>query len=260
MRIHLQLPVDDAATWAAEADRVGVHGVLVSPAAGLGAISAPPVALATRDARVIVPVVLGEEHPVTLAEELVVLDALSGGRIVALVDTAGLDAEAALEDAALLRHALSGRPIRHRGARWTVPAGIAEDAPDAVIVTPGPVQLELPLWVTGAAASEVGASIGLAVLAEDAQADLAPRGVQPACAALNGDLETDRATVLAWMAAGATHLVLALPDGAAPAMLGDYLARYLIPEAAMVDFPRLMAETTPPPVWPGSLPAVESAP
>jgi hypothetical protein len=255
VRIHLLLPVGgtaDTTTWAAAADEAGVHGLLVDPAAGLGAVTAPPVALATTDTRVIVPVVLGPENPITLAEELLVIDALSAGRVIAHVDTGELDAEAALEDVALLRRALSGRPIRHRGARWQVPAGIAEGVSEAVIVTPGSTQLEIAVWLTGAAAEAVAASLSLPVVATDPTAALRQDGVQPATAALTGELDADRDIVGTWATAGATHLIVSLPPTAEPAILRDYVARFLIPEVAMVDFPRLLAETTPPPAWPGA--------
>ena len=257
MRIGFQLPEEQTAAWAAEADAAGVFALLVPAAGGLSAVLAPAVALATRDARIVVPVALGSEHPVTLAEELAVLDALTGGRLVALVDTGDLDAEAATEDVLLLRRALSGRPLRHRGARWTVPAGIAPDVSDSVIVTPGTTQLELPVWLAGRAAPALAEATGLPVATTDPALPLRQDGPQPALAVLAGDLAADRDLVTAWATAGATLLLLAAPEGAAPGFLRDYVARYLIPEVAMVDFPRLMAETAPPPVWPGALSAID---
>ena len=112
---------------------------------------------ATTTVRVIVGVNVGDEHPVTLAEEIAVLDNLSNGRIGVIAEVGSLDADAATEDVTVLRASWSGRPLAHRGMRWQVPAGLAEhDAPSAVMVTPPPAQLEVPLWVAGEAARAVG--------------------------------------------------------------------------------------------------------
>lgn len=251
MRIGLALPQDDAAAWAAAADAAGLFAVEVT--GELGAVDAVPVIRATRHARVVVRVPLGAEHPITLAEELAVLDALSGGRIIALLDTGALRAGEAEEDVALVRAGLSSRPIRHAGARWTVPAGIHEDAPDAIMVTPAPVQYELPLWLEGAAAAAVGARLGVAVL-DGAPADDAAYRPRAGRAALTGDLEADREIVVERAASGVSHLLVTLGSDATPERVSEYVGRFLIPEVGMVDFPRLMAESTPPLAWPGVLP------
>lgn len=62
--------------------------------------------------------------------------------------------------------------------------------------------------------------------------------MQPAIATLGGELEADRATVSAWAEAGATHLLLRAGLQMVPA-----IARDLAPEAAMPDFPRIVAES-----------------
>ena len=67
---------------------------------------------------------VGDENPVTLAEEIAVLDNLSNGRAGVIAELGSLDADAAAEDVALLQASWSGRAIAHRGARWQVPAGI----------------------------------------------------------------------------------------------------------------------------------------
>lgn len=214
--------------------------------------AAAAVAVATRHVRIVVPVHLGADHPVTLAEDVAVLDNLSGGRVVALVDTGDLDQEAAAEDLSLLRASLRARPVRHRGARWQVPAGIeGHEAPDAVEVTPKPVQVSVPLWLTGAAAPVLGASSGVVVLADAAVGPDAMADVQPALLEIGGTeatLDADRDAVVALAAAGATHTLLRAPDptGAAP-----LVARFLIPEVGMTGFPRVVAETMLPPTWPG---------
>ena len=73
---------------------------------------------------------MGSDHPITLAEEVSTLDNSCGGRVVVLADVSGLDADAAVEDVMLLRWALSSTPVRHAGARWTVPAGLPEHLTD----------------------------------------------------------------------------------------------------------------------------------
>lgn len=244
----------------APAAAAGLFGVLLEPPAGdgpadTGSASAAEVATTTRDARVLVRVLLGTEHPVTLAEEVAVLDHLSGGRVVAVVDPGGLDDAAAAEDLALLRACWSGRPVRHRGARWSVPSGVmGEDMPTHVAVTPVPAQVDVPVWLTRAVP---GAGDGLPVLADDPDRARADVQVQPAVADLTGDLDRDRALVTAWSAAGATHLLLRPPApagreaaGAAGAtFFGLYVARYLQPEVSMPGFPRIMAEADLPAAW-----------
>jgi hypothetical protein len=101
------------------------------------------------------------------------------------------------------------------------------------MVTPKPAQLDVPVW-TSVATDPVGV---------DGAAHVAPGRT-----ALTGDLESDRRTVTAWAAAGATHLLCEVPAG------GDAIAamaRWLIPEVGMVDFPRVVADAPPPRPWPG---------
>jgi hypothetical protein len=245
MRILLDLAgLDDAPAWAAAADAAGFFGVVVDSA--LAAVDAPPVVLATTAARVVVTVPLGEENPITFAEELAVLDALSGGRIVGLVSASGLDDAAVREDVALLRAGLSSRPVRHRGARWQVPAGVNDGVPDAVMVTPGTVQVELPLWGAG-----IPADLGVPVVLDAVPAVPVDSGAQPGRATLTGEQGADLDVVTSWADAGATHLIVAPPTGSPRSVLRDYVARHLIPEAGMVAFPRLLAAPAPPPAWSG---------
>ena len=125
-------------------------------AVAAAAVAAAVVAARTRDVRIVVETPLGTEHPTTIAEELSVVDNLSGGRAIALVDTLELSAAAAAEDVSVLRQAWSGRWVSHRGERWNIPAGLhGEGSPRAISVTPYPAQLELPMWLTGRAAAEI---------------------------------------------------------------------------------------------------------
>jgi hypothetical protein len=115
------------------------------------------------------------------------------------------------------------------------------------MVTPPPAQVEVPVWLTGTAAATLAARSGLPAVAErpaDARPDLP---VQPAATALTGDLHDDRATVITWADAGATHLLVrAGPEAVAT------IARHLAPEVAMPGFPRVVAESPLPLPWPGT--------
>ena len=253
MRIGLQLRPGREAEDARIAERaacafVGVDGAVRSPL-----VAAAAVAVVTDYVRIVVPIRLGTDHPVTLAEDIAVLDNLSGGRVVALVDTGDLGPEEAAEDLGLLRASLGARPVKHRGARWQVPAGIeGHEAPDSIQVTPKPVQISVPLWLTGAVAPGLHVAGGpLPVLAGSTASVDPDIEVQPAVLAIGGTeatLDADRDAVIALSDAGATHLLLRAADPAAAAPL---VARFLIPEVAMTGFPRVVAEAMLPPAWPG---------
>ncbi len=249
MRIGIRTRPGHEAADAAAAEQHGTFGVLIDPHAGTAVLAAATAAARTSLTRLVVTVALGPDHPVTLAEDLAVLDNISAGRVVALVDTGELDLAAAGEDLALLRAALAPRPVRHQGPRWTVPAGLdGHEAPAAIEVTPKPVQLELPVWLTGAAAVALAEVTGDPVLATEPGACDAQRAVQPARARAHGDRDRDRELVSRWRDAGATHLLLEVAD---PSAALPEIARYLIPEVAMPDFPRIVAEAMTPRVWPG---------
>jgi len=250
--ISIDAAAADAVAMAAAADEAGLAFVLVRDRDGLAAVSAGPVAVATTDARIVVEVAIGDENPVTLAEELVVLDAASGGRLAALASTGALDVAAAAEDVALLRLALTPRPFRHRGPRWSIPAGIAPEAGETIMVTPPTVQFQFPLWVEGAAAAAVARDLGIPELLPTGARPTGDGPLVPATAALTGDRAIDLALVAERSRSGVTHLAVSLPPDAPLSALPDYVARHLIPEVAMVGFPRLLAEDEVPPAWPGA--------
>ena len=247
MRIGVTLPREQEIESAVSAEAVGIPFVYVSSTPGSEAAVGAAVAAATTAIRIIVGVHLGDENPVTLAEEIAVLDNLSNGRVAVIAELGSLSAEAASEDVGLLRAALSGRPLGHRGPRWQVPAGIAGHvAPASVIVTPAPAQLVVPIWVAGDAAAAVGPSLSVPLVATETGAIDAEDTVCPARCALDGDLDVDRRRVVEWSQAGATHLLCTLDGEATVASL----ARWLIPEVGMVAFPRVVAEAPLPAAWP----------
>ncbi len=236
------------------AEKHGLFGVLAGMGDPRTAITAAVYAsTATEFVRVAVRVQLGLEHPVTIAEELAILDNTNNGRTVVLADTGSLGAADAAEEVSVLRAALGNRPIRHEGARWTVPAGLPANvtAPKAIAVTPKPAQLEIPFWVTGDVGREVGERSGLPLLARDVSADLSQGVVQPGVAAISGDLEHDRELVTEWATAGATHLLLELPRDKDEAAVMTMISRYLAPEVGMPHFPRVMSNSKVPLPWPG---------
>jgi hypothetical protein len=245
MRTALLLDDNTTTAWAAEADSVGSFavGCWLGDTETSSVVSAAVVATTTTT-RVAVGVRLGLENPITLAEELAVLDNISAGRVIAVVDTGDLDLEGAREDLGLLVAGLSARPIQHAGARWTVPSGVmGPDMPKSLIVTPEPTQLEVPVWLVGTVAQALSDETGYPVVADDAGQPLTRARVQPAILQLTGDLADDRDAVIGWAAAGASHLFLRMPSAAEPALLRGYVALHLAPEVAMVNYPRVMSHT-----------------
>lgn len=247
MRLGVTLPPGQEVELAITAEASGIPFVHVVAAPGTESAIAATVAVATTTTRLLVSVHLGDENPVTIAEEIAVLDNISNGRIGVIAELGSLEADDAAEDVAVLRASWSGRPLAHRGRRWQVPAGLAgHTAPASIMVTPSPAQLEVPLWVARASAGAVARTLGLPYVA-DAPADVdESRPVAPARATLTGDLDADRRIVRDWSANGATHLLCELTGSATL----EALARWLVPEVAMVGFPRVVAESPLPVPWP----------
>ena len=256
MRLGLTLAEAREAEVARLAEAHGLFGVLAGSGNPLTSINAAVYAsTATEFVRVVTRVQLGLEHPVTIAEELSILDNVNNGRTVVLVDTGELDHESATDEVAVLREALSNLPVQHDGPRWKVPAGLPANAtaPKSISVTPKPAQLEIPFWLTGSAAAAVGDASGLPVLAREPSAIKVPNLVQPALAAITGNLKPDRDQVAAWAAAGVTHLVVQLPNDAELGPIMTFVSRHLAPEVLMPHFPRVISESRVPLPWPGDL-------
>lgn len=253
MRIGLVLAEGREAEMARLAEAHGLFAVLAGAGNPLTAINAAVYAsTATEFVRVVARTRLGLEHPVTIAEELSILDNVNNGRTVVLADTGELDPTAAADEVAVLREALSSRPIQHDGPRWKVPAGLPANvtAPKSISVTPKPAQLEVPFWLTGAVAPEVGDASGLPVLAREPVRLNNPKLVEPGLTAIIGNLKPDRELVTAWAAAGVTHLFIELPAGADLDQTMTLVSRHLAPEVLMPHFPRVMSESKVPLPWP----------
>lgn len=255
MRLGLVLVERHEAEMARVAEEHGMFGVLAGAGDPLTAINAAVYAsTATRFVRVVARVRLGLEHPVTIAEELSILDNVNNGRTVVLADSGDLDEESAADEVAVLREALASRPIQHDGPRWKVPAGLPANvtAPKSISLTPKPAQLEIPFWLTGPHSAALGAATGLPVLAREPGAVARPGLVQPGLAAIKGELKPDRDLVGEWAATGATHLFLQLPEGADNGAVMTMVSRYLSPEVLMPHFPRVMSDSRVPLPWPGA--------
>ncbi|NKY60592.1 hypothetical protein [Nocardia flavorosea] len=95
-------------------------------------------------------------HPLYLAEERHVTDRLLGGRLVTVLRG---DADEQSEVAAVLLAAAAGRPFRHVGSRWTVPAGLEANSinrEECIRVTPMPSGMGTAIWVGARAAAATG--------------------------------------------------------------------------------------------------------
>ena len=254
MRIGLQLPDGSERGLARAAEDYGMFGVLAGADNALTAISAACYAsVATERVRIVVRVGLGLEHPITIAEELSVLDNISNGRVVVVIDTREMDAEAAQEELSIIQLALACRPFNHHGAHFDLPTFLPgnEEASSTIMVTPKPVQVQVPFWAMGRVAPQIVSESGISLVAESPANCSAALLVQPGVQSITGALEEDRRAVIEWAAAGATHLLVRIPEQQEVTVALRYVARYLIPEVAMPDYPRIMSEAKVPPPWPG---------
>jgi alkanesulfonate monooxygenase SsuD/methylene tetrahydromethanopterin reductase-like flavin-dependent oxidoreductase (luciferase family) len=104
VRVGVVLPDPPAMVDAAvQAEAAGIFAVLVEGPPGTELVRAATVAAATHYIRVAVRLDLGADDPVTLAEEVAVVDNLANGRLAVVAD--GVPAETQ----ALFRAALAGR-------------------------------------------------------------------------------------------------------------------------------------------------------
>jgi hypothetical protein len=256
MRIGLTLRQGQEAPLAQQAEEHGFFGVLAGYDDPPAAMNAAVYASARTSAiTIVVRVALGCEHPVTVAEEIAVLDNINSGRTVVLADTATLTADAATEEIEIVRRALACRPLRYRGERFNVPAGIPtnSDAGESISVTPKPTQVEVPIWMMGDSGKDVAACQGLPVIAMRMSDCDSERLVQPAVATVTGQMDADREVASSWASAGATHLLVRLPADLDTSCLLSTIARFIVPEVAMPDYPRIVSEASPPLPWPPSV-------
>lgn len=207
MRIGLDLGEQVDVDKARQADELGLWAVSVAGSPGTEMVRAARVVEATEYIRIIVRIDLEAEHPLTIAEEVSVLDNLSGGRAGVIVE-----GEPRPETVLRFREALVGRPH------------------DGVVLAPPPVQTEVPIWLAGR-------SDDCPVVARaPSEVIIRPGLANPGSAVLSGNLERDRSVVDNWRDAGCTHLLVSWPSPI------KVLARHLATRAATVDFPSVVAD------------------
>jgi hypothetical protein len=208
MRLGLTIGSDDDVNAAQQADKLGLWAVEVSGPPGTEMLRAACLAEATEYIRLVVRFDLGAEHPFTIAEELSVLDNLSGGRVVALA-TGVFDAERLDR----LRDVLLGR------------------AYNGAMLAPPPVQTVLPVWCSHRSGVERGGVVDAPNKIE-IRAGCAAPGRQ----SLSGVLTRDTCVIDAWRDAGCTHLLVSTPSDV------RVVARHLATRAATTNFPEVVAQ------------------
>ena len=122
--------------------------------------------------RVIVAATVGHDNPVELAEQVAVADLTLNGRLVLAVRPAVDAADRLGEVLDLLADCFGAHPFRHEGPVWPTPANLPANVfnlETRVRVTPPPAQLELPLWVQGAAGRAAAAERALGVVFDAAE-------------------------------------------------------------------------------------------
>jgi alkanesulfonate monooxygenase SsuD/methylene tetrahydromethanopterin reductase-like flavin-dependent oxidoreductase (luciferase family) len=139
------------------ADRLGLDLLWLEAAGGGDALVAAAFLAARTSAVRLVACAPATAHPIHVAEEAVVADLASGGRLGLVLEQAGATAELLAEVAEVVLAATGPRPFRHAGPRWTLPAAGA----GRLAVTPQPAQLELPVWLAGPDGASAARALGL---------------------------------------------------------------------------------------------------
>ncbi|MGI9594718.1 MAG: hypothetical protein ACR2QK_01080 [Acidimicrobiales bacterium] len=139
MRIGLDLTAiadpDDRLGLAVEADRLGLWAVLIAGRAGTETIEAATVATVTASIPLAVKLDADRDHPLSLAEEVSVLDHLSGRRALAIVD---------------------GQPERVDHVAGLLAGRIV----DGTALSPPPAQTAVPVWsAAGIATAELSGDL-----------------------------------------------------------------------------------------------------
>jgi hypothetical protein len=173
MRLSLALPsdpgldLDGLARRAAALEANGIDQIWLDESLGHPAPLVLAAALCGEVGALRIAVAVGAgPHPLAIAEDAVVVDLASAGRLTLVVSAD--DADLLRETAEVLIQALAAEPFSHRGQHWQVPAGLGanEDRDPVLTVAPAPAQIELPLWLCGKHSEEVGTALGLPAVLE----------------------------------------------------------------------------------------------
>jgi hypothetical protein len=133
------------------------------------------------DLLIAVEVVVGDRHPVEVAEEAAVVDQGLAGRLVLVLRPADRTEAEFPEALDLIRTACAARPFRWPGPRWPTPANLPENIHNIerrFRMTPPPFQPRLEVWCAGPT-ELVAHDRGLGYLA-DLGSDITAPGSGPA--------------------------------------------------------------------------------
>jgi alkanesulfonate monooxygenase SsuD/methylene tetrahydromethanopterin reductase-like flavin-dependent oxidoreductase (luciferase family) len=124
---------------AAERDGLEFVWLEETPETGPPLLTVAALATHTHTLRFVARVRAGD-HPLAIAEAAVVADLCTDGRLILSIPQG--------ETADAVRLALEGRPFRHAGERWTIPANRPENdgATPESAVTPPSAQRPIPIW------------------------------------------------------------------------------------------------------------------
>lgn len=174
--IDTAAPAAEVAATVATLERWGYDAVWIDDGTANAAAVAASLAAATTSIRFIVGYDVGSIHPVTIAEEVAVADLSSGGRLTLVLKSGDAESDLVGETADLVLDAFGTHPFRHAGKAWPTPANLPENKfnlEDKIRVTPAPAQIDLGVWMSGAAARSDATSRALGVVVDAEVEDLA---------------------------------------------------------------------------------------
>lgn len=185
------------ASRARAADVAGLDLIwLQAPAVAQPLLGVSALAGETQDIRLGACVASGP-HPLSIAEAASVADNCCAGRLVLAITEQDGDAGLLAETADVLLAATAPRPFAHAGARWRIPALLPENdgSTSLISLTPPCVQLELPIWLSGAHAAALAAERGLAWVRSETETAAGPEPLRARRPALRALLDDDEALV-----------------------------------------------------------------
>jgi len=147
----------------------GLDGIMLaaSPALPAPLLAAAALGPALPGLLIAAEVMIGDRHPIEVAEEAITTDlACGGGLILVCAPAVGTEPDFA-EALDLIRTAATARPFTHPGPRWPVPAGLPGNAfgiEPRLRVSPAPARARLEIWGAGeGAAAAIARGLGALV-------------------------------------------------------------------------------------------------